>query len=317
MKQQFIVKDFKLDTRELLAAANLILDEYARQGYTLTLRQLYYQFVARDLFPNDRRYTWTGTKWKKDSSGTKNAQPNYKWLGNCINDGRLTGMVDWLAIEDRTRRLTGAAHWEDAPDAMKAVEAQFRIDLWERQPERVEVWIEKDALTGIIERTCAELDIPFMSCRGFLSQSAAWRAYMRSKDHHVTILHFGDHDPSGMDMTRDNRDRLTDIYGGDVTLERLALNMDQIRKYKPPPDPAKPTDSRFRRYVRETGSQKAWELDALEPSVINKLIQDRVEALRDDKLWTEACEEQEAERQKIGDAIEWTEDNNAKGNDHD
>jgi len=304
MKQQFIVKNFKLDTIDLIREANLIVQEYSRQGFVLTLRQLYYQFVARGKFPDDRRYTWTGAKWKKDANGTKNAQPNYKWLGKCINDGRLAGLVDWLSIEDRTRNLVGNAHWLNAVEAVQAVEGQFRIDLWARQPHRVEVWIEKEALTGVISGVCNRLDVPFLACRGFVSQSEMWRGFRRSENHPVILLHLGDHDPSGMDMTRDNRDRLNDVFGGRVEVRRLALNMDQIEEQNPPSDPAKSTDSRFPEYRRRYGPD-SWELDALEPAFINDLIETNVKSIRDDGLWREANEEQEAERQKITDAIEW------------
>ena len=103
----------------------------------------------------------------------------------------------------------------------------------------------------------------------------------------MTILHLGDHDPSGIDMTRDNAERLADVFGGDVELKRIALNMDQIDEYAPPPNPAKVTDSRFEQYLLMYGAE-SWELDALEPSVINELIVNEVALLRDDELFDEA-----------------------------
>lgn len=302
MKELFVSKNFRQDTIDLIFDANAIISAYAEQGYTLTLRQLYYQFVARDAFPEDRRWQWTGAKWIRDPKGTKNAQPNYKWLGSVINDARLAGMVDWLAIEDRTRNVERNACWDNAAAACQAVHDQFRLDLWERQPVRVEVWIEKEALIGVIADVCQRLDVPFFACRGYVSQSEAWRAYHRSMNHELVILHLGDHDPSGIDMTRDNDERLFEVFGGVGELHRLALNMNQIIEHKPPPSPAKVTDSRWRDYCAEFGND-SWELDALEPAVINKLIETNVARFRDDNLWNEAVEEQEEERAKISDAI--------------
>lgn len=278
MRQAFINKNFQQKSLELIVAANDIINEYARQGYTLTLRQLYYQFVARGYLANTLK--------------------NYNRLGTVINDARLAGYIDWLAIEDRTRNVVRNPHWATPADAVLAIAEQYRNDLWADQPRRVEVWIEKEALTGVIAKTCAELDVPFFACRGYVSQSEQWRAYRRSVQHPITVLHFGDHDPSGIDMTRDNDDRLNKIFGGDVEVQRLALNMDQVEQYDPPPNPAKMTDSRFAEYAVNYG-QSSWELDALEPSVINTLIRDAVQEIRDDELYDDALNVQENGRERL------------------
>jgi hypothetical protein len=218
--------------------ANAIIAEYQAQGFDLTLRQLYYQFVARDLIPNRLQ--------------------EYKRLGDIINDARLAGLIDWLAIVDRTRNLKDLAHWNDPPEIVDAVAEQFRIDKWRTQPYRVEVWIEKDALVGVIEGVCQDLDVPFFSCRGYTSQSEMWSAAQRLRKHAKgdqtpVILHFGDHDPSGCDMTRDIQDRLRMFIGKHLEVRRLALNMPQVDEYNPPPNPAKISDSRCAAISKSTG----------------------------------------------------------------
>lgn len=278
MFQQFINKNFRAATLAMIDQANDIIKEYAAQGYSLTLRQLYYQFVARDLISNTVK--------------------SYNKLGNIINDARLAGLVDWLAIEDRTRNVSDAPRWDNPADAVNAVLQQYRTDVWENQPRRVEVWIEKNALTGVIHRTCRQLDVPYFACIGYVSQSEEYRAYRRSLNHPLTILHLGDHDPSGIDMTRDNDNRLNDVFGGDVEVVRIALNMDQVEEYSPPPNPAKMTDSRFQDYAAQFGTS-SWELDALEPSVINTLITSHVEDIRDDDIHEEALAEQEEGRDTL------------------
>lgn len=287
MKQQFIHKNFRAKSLAMIQIANQIIEEYAAQGYSLTLRQLYYQFIARDTFPEDRRWRWAETRWVKDANGTKNAQPNYKWLGSFINDARLAGYIDWDSIEDRTRNVSEAPFWDSPADVIEAARHSYQIDMWSDQPRRVEVWIEKEALTGVIHATCRKLHVPYFACRGYVSQSETYAAYQRACEHPLTILHLGDHDPSGIDMTRDNLDRLTDVMGGDVDLVRIALNMDQVEELNPPPSPAKVTDSRWRDYMLEFGND-SWELDALEPSVINELIKNEVAKLRDDDLFNDA-----------------------------
>jgi hypothetical protein len=298
-------KDISLGLTALamVKAVNRIIADYQAQGYMLTLRQVYYQLVAHDLFPEDRKWRWTGTKWIRDENGTKNAEPNYKWLGSIVNDGRLAGLIDWSAIEDRTRELRGLSHWTSPSEIIEAVARQFHIDMWEGQKFQPEVWVEKDALVGVIERVCNELDVPHFSCRGYTSQSEMWAGAMRLRDYAKWkkripfIFHLGDHDPSGKDMTRDIEDRLEMFMGG-VKLERLALNMDQIEQYDPPPNPAKLTDSRCGGYIAEFGNE-SWELDALEPAVITELIRAAVNQLINKKAWKKKKAELEEHRRLL------------------
>ena len=297
-------KRFSESSSEIIMMVNKIIREYKSQGFNLTLRQLYYQFVAHDIFPEDRRWKWLESKrkWIRDINGTKNAQPNYTWLGDIINDGRLAGLIDWNAIEDRTRNLESLSHWDSPGEIIKSCAYQYRIDKWENQEYRPEVWIEKDALSGVIAGVCDDNDVPYFSCRGYTSQSEMWRAGMRleryeDKDYVPIIIHLGDHDPSGIDMTRDITDRL-ELFMGGMEVKRIALNYDQIEEFSPPPNPAKMTDSRYGSYIVEYG-ENSWELDALEPSVIVDLIQRTIDKLIDNDKWEESVRKENEEREKI------------------
>lgn len=268
---------FRDASRAMVGHANSIIAEYQAQGYTLTLRQLYYQFVSRDLIPNN--------------------QKSYSRLGDLINNARLAGLIDWEAIEDRTRNVMSRSHWDNPGDIIYSAARSFGIDRWKGQRYRVEVWVEKEALVGVFERICSKLDVPLFACRGFVSQSEMWRAAERMKAHsedgnEVVVLHFGDHDPSGIDMTRDIQDRFT-LFGADVDVRRIALNMDQVEQYGPPPNPAKNTDSRYKDYSDQYG-EECWELDALEPQTLVRLVEQNIEDLLDHDLWEEA----EAEEKK-------------------
>lgn len=265
---------------ETIEKANEIIDEYLGDGYVLTLRQLYYQFVARGLLDNTQR--------------------EYKRLGSVVNDGRLAGLIDWDAVEDRTRHVTRVNTWEAPHKIVETAAHAYREDLWASQENRVEVWIEKEALAGVFERVCKELRLPYLSCRGYVSQSEMWRSAMRfqEEENATIVLHFGDHDPSGIDMTRDIRDRLNDTFGAYVDVRRLALNMDQIERYRPPPNPTKLTDARSTSYVREYGNQ-SWELDALDPSVLTALVRDEVNEVLDMKAWRKAERHEEAGRKSL------------------
>lgn len=280
---------FRSTSELVIEQANEILEEYAAQGFDLTLRQLYYQFVARALIPN--------------------AQRSYDRLGSIVNDARLAGRIGWNRIVDRTRELEEQNHYANPEELVSYAAGWYRRDKWAPQPYRLEVWIEKDALVGVIEGVCRELDVPFLSCRGYVSQSEAWGAamrfvrYIRDGGQRVRILHLGDHDPSGIDMSRDIRDRMELFLARHVArpdrdfgLDRLALNMDQVRRYDPPPNPAKITDSRAVDYIARFG-RESWELDALEPAVMAELIRDAVLDYRDETAWQDEVEAEEHERE--------------------
>lgn len=288
-KIKYEEKNFTRQTQETITHAENIIAEYQAQGFSLTLRQLYYQFVARGLIANTER--------------------DYKRIGNILSDARRAGLIDWDAIEDRTRFIRSLSNWGKPQDILESACSSYHRDLWATQDKRIEVWIEKDALVGVIEAVCQENDVAFFSCRGYVSDSEMWRSAMRLRryDHNsqkVIILHLGDHDPSGIDMTRDIEDRLQLFSGyADIEVRRIALTMEQIEEQNPPPNPAKMTDSRYEGYVAKYGNE-SWELDALEPQFISTLIRDEIERERDQDLWDEAVEEQEQERSQIADVIE-------------
>jgi len=297
----YVPKRFRNATLGIIVKANAIIAEYQAQGFCLTLRQVYYQMIARDLFPG----TWIDPVYNARQGlppDTKNTLKNYKRLGDILNDGRLAGLIDWEAIEDRTRNLESNAHWDSPGQIVKTCARQFRFDLWSDQDYYCEIWIEKEALVGVIEGICTELDVPYFACRGYVSQSEMWVAAQRLAEHEdsgrdTIIFHLGDHDPSGMDMTRDITDRL-EMFGSTVDIRRIALSMDQIDEYNPPPNPAKTTDARYEKYREEFGDD-SWELDALEPKVLVNLIQNEVGRVRDEERWDAQVERQEQAREEL------------------
>lgn len=284
MKEAFKEINFRADALAIIAKAEEICNDYMADGYTLTLRQLYYQFVARGLIENNIQ--------------------SYKKIGSIVNDARLAGYLDWSAIEDRTRNLESLATWDSPASIVDACADQFKHDLWNSQPTRVEIWVEKEALIGVIERVATRYRVPYFACRGYTSQSEVYSAGKRfagydSHGQNVVVLHLGDHDPSGIDMTRDNDTRL-ELFGNGASIEvkRLALNHDQVLRYNPPPNPAKLTDSRASSYIKKFGD-KSWELDALEPRVIDELISSNIEMEIDFDTWESAKNEEKLAKVRL------------------
>lgn len=292
MKEKFDDFNFKPETKRIIDCANKIIRDYQIDGYNLTLRQLYYQFVARDII--------------------ENSQKSYNRLGDIISNARLNGDLDWAAIEDRTRSLEGNVHWDNPAEIIDYYSKVYKIDTRIDQPNYIEVWVEKEALAGVVERICRKLDINYFACRGYVSQTAMYEAskrFIRNENigKNNIILHLGDHDPSGIDMTRDIRERLNDCFGAYVKVKRIALNMEQIEEFAPPPNPAKLSDSRCDGYMKKFG-RMSWELDALDPNTLNELISSHVAQYTDlDKKKVLEIEQQEGRALLSSCSASWNE----------
>lgn len=289
MKVKYINKKFGADALTMIATINDILDDYRSQGYDLSLRQLYYQLVSRNIIPNEER--------------------SYKNTGNLVSDARLAGLIDWDMIKDRGREMVSNPHWEGTSAFLESVAPQFRLDLWEGQETYVEVMVEKQALEGVLEPVCRELDIPFTANKGYSSSSAMYEAGRRMYDKlqqekAVYIIYLGDHDPSGIDMSRDVLDRLrlfAECHENDtltIDVNRVALNMPQVEELRPPENPAKITDSRASAYIRRFGAS-SWELDAIEPRQLASLVRDAVSSVLDMRMFEKLKKEQNRVRKEL------------------
>jgi hypothetical protein len=292
VKIQYISKRFSKDSMTLIDQANEIMERYREQGFDLTLRQLFYQFVSGGLI--------------------ENSQKEYKRLGGVVNDARLAGLMDWDSIVDRTRFERKNSHWNNPKEILLSAAHAFRLDKWKDSVYCPCVWIEKDALIGVIEGVCSQNDVPYFACRGYVSQSEMWAASQRFQrqidcGQKPVLIHLGDHDPSGIDMSRDIEDRIRVFLGYNrgvhFEVRRIALTIKQVEFYDPPPNPAKITDSRCESYVEKYG-EESWELDALEPSVLIDLIQSEIDSVRSSRVWSEAVNKEEDYRGWLFDLAE-------------
>lgn len=187
MKIKF--RDIRLsaDNKRKLEIINSIIREYQDQGYVLTLRQLYYQLVSRDIIPN--------------------ALPEYAKVSKLLKEGRMAGIVDWDAIEDRLRKPHTPASWSSPKDILQACIQSFQLPRMKGQENYLEVWVEKDALSGVLKRVTEKYHVPILVNRGYSSASAMFDSYERflkaiENGQKCTILYLGDYDPSGIDMIR-------------------------------------------------------------------------------------------------------------------
>lgn len=260
---------------------------------SMTLRQLYYRLVAKDII--------------------ENKQSEYQYLGQAMKEGRIDGKIPWDAIEDRTRSVDAGDSDYISPHKwflrekrrFTTAAQRYSTPRWLHQEHYVEVWVEKEALANVFKTVCEDLAVVSFPNRGYTSitmlHEAAERIQEESEqlpvDTTPVILYFGDYDPSGQDIERNIRDKLTDTFDIDVRVERVALTEDQIHKHELPPQPAKTTDSRYEQFVEEHG-EMAFELDALPPARLRELIRENVNRFFDEDTFEEQKREVEAQAKR-------------------
>jgi len=269
MKERFQDISFTEQEGALIKVCNRIIDGYARQGYDLSLRQLYYVLVTKNIIPNVPR--------------------SYEKLGALINEARMAGLVDWDMIVDRGRHAIVTRKFSGPGKAVSQLVKTFKLNRWIHQPFYIEVMAEKQALEGVLSPVCSYWGITYSSNKGYSSASALYAAAKRlakkaEAGKQVVVLYLGDHDPSGIDMTRDIRDRLTMFSRLPIDVKRLALNMSQVQKLNLPPNPAKMSDSRAPDYCAKFGNS-SWELDAIPPRILSEIISRAVMRRLDDDAW--------------------------------
>jgi hypothetical protein len=290
-------------SQELLDHINKILAEYKAAGYSLSVRQLYYQMVTANLVVNHIK--------------------SYNMIASIIKKGREAGFIDWNHIQDRGRFVRENRKWNDPSDALRELAHVYTHDIWQDQKWRIEVWVEKDALVEVVGKISREYDVPYVSCRGFPSATAIWEAaHSRMLRFHgfkhsdpqakipqprFLIIHLSDHDPSGIAMTKDLRYRMemfSTPYGNlprpAIHVERLGLTLEQVEKFNCPPNPAKESDPRFKEYQERFGDE-SWELDALNPKVIEDLIRAKIESFADMQKLEAQIEHRDLIREKFVD----------------
>ena len=312
-------KQWSINQEFLLTRITGIVAQYQKQRIVLTNRQLYYQLVASDVIPN--------------------ADEVYKRICKFLTDARYSGLIDWDAIEDRGRVPTKHAEWENVKELVESACSSYRLPRWNDQEYYVELFCEKQAMESVLKPIAYKYHIYFGYNKGYSSASTMYDLAQRIKQQiekgkKTIVLYLGDHDPSGLDMVRDIQERIEEFLtksqeetlmidqkdedGEDITIDvdewnvdeyflvvPIALNMTQITKYNPPPNPAKITDPRAKWYIAKYG-KVSWELDALKPEILidltDKAIQGYID-LEKYNAWIEKENQQKEALVKFGEEI--------------
>lgn len=285
----FRPRKFGAESLLRISQCNKIIEIYLASGLRLTLRQLYYQFVSKALIPNEEK--------------------SYRKLGSLVSNGRLAGLIDWDAIEDRMRQPETPAEFEDLNELLSAALNSYRLPRLCGQDVYAELWVEKDALAGVLQPLAQKYHATLMVNRGYSSQSAMYESAQRIQAgiedagaSESVVFYLGDLDPSGEDMVRDISDRLS-MFGVDVDVRKVALTMAQVNQYTPPPNPTKLTDSRASGFIKKFG-RSSWEVDALPPNVLHTLIDDAFTSVLDMDVMNEIIEREETDMLMLRDALD-------------
>jgi hypothetical protein len=278
--------NFKAESLKKIKTMQEIVAEYDAQDLRLTARQLYYQFVSRNIIPNTER--------------------SYKNLTGLLADARYAGMVDWQAIEDRGREPAVPLEFRNIRHRVDSALHNYRLQRWADQPNYCELWVEKQALAGVLEPLAHEFHVTLMVNKGYSSASAMFESaerFLERSQKDLYLYYLGDHDPSGEDMVRDIAARLEEFGVLNLNVQKIALTMDQVNEYDPPPNPAKTTDSRFAAYEAKHGNE-SWEVDALPPNVLQQLIRESLEGALDREAWDAVLAREETDKAKLRNAAE-------------
>jgi len=278
MRERFRVNSVTEKRKAQISLVNGILEEYNAEGYTLTLRQIYYQLVARGIIKNN---------------------PNeYKRVSKTLEIGRYNGLIDWAMIEDRTRIPYLDYYVDSIQNALEDTVKHFKYDRQEGQPYHMEIWTEKDAVSNILRRVSEYYHVELMVNRGFSSHSAFYDASKRKADCPTVILYVGDHDPSGLDMIRDIRIKLHELGVCEFEVVPVALTMNQIQQHELPSNPIKIKDPRAWEYLRKHG-ESSWELDALAPRTLEEIVRSAVLDILDEETFKEVLVHEKEDRESL------------------
>jgi hypothetical protein len=270
-------------TEAMLRVAPEVLGEH----HPMTVRQVYYQLVSKQVIENNRS--------------------QYQAVSNLLVDARKQGVIPWEWVEDRLRRPRSVSMWSDLSHFMRAVRRSYRRNVWESQPGYLECWLEKDALSGIFEDALEEYGVTLNVGRGYDGWDSIHNAAERfldksGNDINTTVLYFGDFDPSGEDMVRSLEERLAEL-GADPEIVKCALTAEDVQRYQLPPDFAKKTDTRAAKFIAQHGDISV-ELDALPMDALRERIVEEVEVRMDLDALAKVQRLEERERKRLVKAVE-------------
>lgn len=249
-------------------------------GMKMTVRQIYYQLVSRHIIQNSIQ--------------------EYKNYNRILTQARKEGLINPFNLIDTSKPILIPESWNNVKEFIEDVKQAYRKRVWEEQESYVEVWLEKDALRGVFYPITKKYDVPLLIGRGYQSFTNLMLSVQRLKEHshkNIRVLYFGDFDPTGLDIPHNIRKTLSD-YGIEFSFYRVAITEEQIAQYNIPPIPTKKSDPRSKQFVDRFGDN-AVELDALNPKVLNKIVEESITYFLDKEKYSQIVEKEKRDLSQL------------------
>jgi hypothetical protein len=251
------------EMKAMLVAIQTILDAEDDQ---ITIRHLFYRLVGQHVIAK--------------------TETAYKSLCSHLSKWRRSGEIEWGAFSDSTCWHIQDKVFDDMQAALADAASTYRRNLWRTQPCYVEVWVEKDAMAGIVAPVANAFGVPVFVARGFASLSSLYEAANTFKDvveggKRPIIYHLGDYDPSGVAAGESIQAAFREDFEVDVQFIRAAVTPEQIQRLKLPTRPVKTTDGRAKKW---TGGDCV-ELDTMPPNETRRLVEECITKHIDQRQW--------------------------------
>ena len=256
--------------------------------------------IAQETHP----ITGRGIGYKLFAAGLIDSMNEMNVVYRALKIAREEDTIPWDWIVDETRELELVSTWANPSQCADGF--FYRRDLWQTQPKTVEVWSEKGTVRGVLWPVLARLGVGFRVLHGFSSATTVWDVSNRGiDDRPLVALYIGDWDPSGLCMSEHDLPQRIKEYGGDhIELKRIALTADQTGSLRSFPAESKSKDTRFKWFITNYGNQ-CWELDAMDPRDLRRLVETEIDALIDHELWQQQEAHQEREKKSIEFLLRW------------
>ncbi len=232
---------------------------------------------------------------KTQTSLYSNDKQSYQDLSNILTRLRLNYEVPWRAISDDTRPVVPWREWTNTSEFIREQVSEFlndySRDCQQSQPAYIEVLAEKLTIKPVIHPVCGKFGVPYMIGRGFSSIDARYKLaqrFRRSGKDHIILLILSDHDPDGEEIAANFVKSLRDDFGiweGSIHATKVALTAEQVMKYHLPHTmEAKKSSTRYKKFAEQFGDH-AYEMEALAPADLQKILRDSIESAMDIDLY--------------------------------
>lgn len=256
-----------------------IWQEFDRQTPPMSVRQMFYRMSVQG-------------QVDKTENG-------YRRVQNALAEMRRAGAIPYTYLADNTRWVRKPRSFSNLGAALADMQKYYRRELWSRQPAYIEIWLEKEALAGVIHGITEQYDVPLYVTRGYASMSYLYAAaeQLKTIDKPAYIYHLGDYDASGQDAARAIRDSLRS-FGAQFEFIQAAVRPEQVSQFNLQTRPAKSSDPRAAKH-----GKVAVELDAIEPVQLRAIVSGIIEHHIDRDELARVQQIQDAERSTIDDII--------------